>query len=75
MIFLLESPVLDKYVNDERNEFEINKTNPDLETQLTWNDINQKLEDTLNEIINSKFPGIKEKRALFSKELLKNILI
>ncbi len=69
MIFLLESPVLDKYVNDERNEFEINKTNPDLETQLTWNNINQKLEDTLNEIINSKFPGIKEKKSTLLKRI------
>ncbi len=25
MIFLLESPVLDQYVNDERNDFQIDK--------------------------------------------------
>ncbi|WP_375707608.1 ATP-binding protein [Bartonella sp. AA1HLJMS] len=69
MIFLLESPILDKCVNDERNEFEINKTDPDLETQLTWDDINQTLKNTLNEVINSQFPEIKEKKSTLLKKI------
>ncbi|WP_375621333.1 ATP-binding protein [Bartonella sp. AA97HXZ] len=69
MIFLLESPVFDKYVNDERNEFEINETNPDLETQLSWYDINQKLESILDETINIRFPEIKEKKSALLKKI------
>ncbi|WP_210349159.1 hypothetical protein [Bartonella refiksaydamii] len=65
----MESPIFDKYVNNEQNDFEINKKNPDLETQLTWENINQKLEIILDEIINIRFPEIKEKKsALFPKD-------
>ncbi len=68
MIFLLESSVLDKYVNDERNDFEINKKDPDLETRLTWENINQKLEIILDEIINIRFPEIEEKKSTLLKK-------
>ncbi|WP_375623287.1 ATP-binding protein [Bartonella sp. TT119HLJHH] len=69
MIFLLESSVLDEYVNDERNDFEINKKDPDLETRLTWENINQKLEIILDEIINIRFPEIKEKKSTLLKKI------
>ncbi|WP_375676599.1 MULTISPECIES: ATP-binding protein [unclassified Bartonella] len=68
MIFLLESHVLNKHVNDERNCFDIDEKQADLETQLTWGDINKKLEHILDEIINHHFPQIKEEKiALLEK--------
>ncbi|PIT67857.1 ATP-binding protein [Bartonella tribocorum] len=63
MIFLLESHILNEYVNDERNNFDIDEKQPDLETQLSWGDINKKLENILDEIINCHFPKIKEEKA------------
>ncbi|WP_375695405.1 hypothetical protein [Bartonella sp. AC66GZZY] len=69
MIFLLESPILDKYVNDERNEFEINKIDPDLETQLTWDDINQTLKNTLNKILTANFRKLKKKKSTLLKKI------
>ncbi|WP_332061127.1 ATP-binding protein [Bartonella sp. CB74] len=70
-IFLLESSLLDERVNDERNEFNIDKKNPDLEAQISWVDINENLKNILNEIIDTNFPEIKEKKRAFLEEIAK----
>lgn len=69
MIFLLESPLLDEYVNDERNDFDIDKKKSDLKTQLIWDDINKELENILDTIINIRFPEIKEAKIALLKKI------
>ncbi|WP_455474752.1 ATP-binding protein [Bartonella sp. B30(2025)] len=69
-IFLLESPIFDKCVNDERDEFSIDKETPDLLTQLSWDDINKNLTNVLIKIIDTQFPDLKKQKDTFLKEIV-----
>lgn len=60
IIMFLASDYFNEHIGDDRNDFDIDVVNTTEESPLSFSDINKKLVELINKILNEELPEIKE---------------